>query len=475
MLHAWWQLAQSGDLWIDVQASLQRSLTGFGIALLAGIPLGLLIGWYPLAAELLSPVLVIFLNTAAIALLPVFTLILGIGETSKIAIILYASIWPILYNTISGVRNVDPLLIKSARSLGLSHIRLFQKVILPASVPTIFTGVRLGGAASILVLITTEMVGAKAGLGYLILNSQYNFQIPRHVRRNPDCLRDRRGVQLPAALTRTPLLDLEVRMTRQLHLNAFLMGTGHHEAAWRHPDSRPQDTLDARHYARLAQVAERGKLDSIFFADNLALGRNVRYGTGNHLEPVTLLSAVAMLTERIGLIATASTTYHEPFQLARKFASLDHISNGRAGWNIVTSAGEDEAQNFNLDKRPAHEERYARATEFVEVVQKLWDSWADDARLARQAERALRRPRPRSARSTTSARTSRCAGRSTSRVRCRAIRCWCRRARPRRVASTRRSSPRPSSPRSRRWPTGRRSTPISRPGPRRTADVPTRS
>ena len=122
--------------------------------------------------------LAIFLNTAAIALLPVFTLIMGIGETSKVAIILYASIWPILYNTISGVRNVDPLFIKSARSLGLSHIRLFQKVILPASVPTIFTGVRLGGAASILVLITTEMVGAKAGLGYLILNSQYNFQIP---------------------------------------------------------------------------------------------------------------------------------------------------------------------------------------------------------------------------------------------------------------------------------------------------------
>ena len=170
-------------------------------------------------------------------------------------------------------------------------------------------------------------------------------------------------------------------MTRQLHLNAFLMGTGHHEAAWRHPDSRPQDTLDARHYARLAQLAERGKLDSIFFADGLALAHNVRYGTGNHLEPVTLLSAIAMLTERIGLIATASTTYHEPFQLARKFASLDHISNGRAGWNIVTSAGEDEAHNFNLDKRPAHEDRYARATEFVEVVQKLWDSWADDARL----------------------------------------------------------------------------------------------
>jgi NitT/TauT family transport system permease protein len=178
VLDAWWQLAQSGELWIDVHTSLQRSLTGFGLALLVGVPLGLLIGWYPLAAELLSPVFVIFLNTAAIALLPVFTLILGIGETSKITIIVYASLWPILYNTISGVRTVDPLLIKSARSLGLSHIRLFQKVILPAAVPTIFTGVRLAGAASILVLVTTEMVGAKAGLGYLILNSQFNFQIP---------------------------------------------------------------------------------------------------------------------------------------------------------------------------------------------------------------------------------------------------------------------------------------------------------
>jgi NitT/TauT family transport system permease protein len=178
VLDAWWQLAQSGELWMDVHTSLQRSLVGFGIALCVGIPLGLLIGWYPLAAELLSPVFVIFLNTAAIALLPVFTLILGIGETSKITIIVYASLWPILYNTISGVRAVDPLLIKSARSLGLSPLRLFQKVILPAAVPTIFTGVRLAGAASILVLVTTEMVGAKAGLGYLILNSQFNFQIP---------------------------------------------------------------------------------------------------------------------------------------------------------------------------------------------------------------------------------------------------------------------------------------------------------
>lgn len=170
-------------------------------------------------------------------------------------------------------------------------------------------------------------------------------------------------------------------MTRQLHLNAFLMGTGHHEAAWRLPESRPEDTLGAAHYVRLAQIAEGAKLDSIFFADNLAVGRNVRYNSGNHLEPITLLSAIAVLTERIGLIATASTSYYEPFQLARKFASLDHISKGRAGWNIVTSALEEEAQNFNLDKRPAHADRYARATEFVEVAQRLWDSWADGARV----------------------------------------------------------------------------------------------
>ena len=179
VLHAWWDLARTGELWDDVQVSLQRSLTGFGIAIAAGVPLGLAIGWYPLAAELLNPVLTIFLNTAALALLPVFTLILGIGETSKITIVVYASIWPILYNTISGVRGVDPLLVKSARSLGVGPMRLFQKVILPAATPTIFTGVRLGGAASILVLITTEMVGAKSGLGYLIINSQFNFQIPQ--------------------------------------------------------------------------------------------------------------------------------------------------------------------------------------------------------------------------------------------------------------------------------------------------------
>jgi len=120
----------------------------------------------------------LFRNTAALALLPVFILILGIGETSKVSIIIYACSWPLLLNTISGVKNVDPLLIKSAKSMGLSPIRLFQRVILPASVPTIFTGIRLAGASSILVLVAAEMVGAKAGLGYLINYAQYNFQVP---------------------------------------------------------------------------------------------------------------------------------------------------------------------------------------------------------------------------------------------------------------------------------------------------------
>jgi NitT/TauT family transport system permease protein len=178
VLAAWWHLVTSGELWAHVQASVVRSLSGFGLAVVAAIPLGLVIGWYKPVAVLVNPLLEVFRNTAALALLPVFVLILGLGETSKIAIIFYACTWPILLNTISGVRTVDPLLIKSARSLGLGPVRLFQKVVLPAAVPTIFTGIRLAGAFSILILIAAEMVGAKAGLGYLINYAQYNFAVP---------------------------------------------------------------------------------------------------------------------------------------------------------------------------------------------------------------------------------------------------------------------------------------------------------
>ncbi len=178
VLVAWWDLARSGELWEHTQASLTRSLVGFALAIVVSIPLGLLIGWYKPVANLLTPLLEVFRNTAALAILPVFVLILGLGETSKIAIILYACAWPILLNTVSGVRTVDPLLIKSARSLGLGPVSLFQKVVLPAAVPTIFTGIRLAGAYSILILIAAEMVGAKAGLGYLINYAQYNFAVP---------------------------------------------------------------------------------------------------------------------------------------------------------------------------------------------------------------------------------------------------------------------------------------------------------
>ncbi|MGW4101359.1 ABC transporter permease [Mycobacterium sp. NPDC004974] len=178
VVSAWFTLLGNGQLAEHVSASLSRALAGLAIAIVVSIPLGVAIAWYRPVAEFLNPILELFRNTAALALLPVFILILGIGETSKVALVIYAASFPILLNTVSGVRTVDPLLIKSARSLGLSPIRLFHKVILPAAVPTIFTGLRMAAASSILVLIAAEMVGAKAGLGYLITASQLNFQIP---------------------------------------------------------------------------------------------------------------------------------------------------------------------------------------------------------------------------------------------------------------------------------------------------------
>ncbi|MFD3547764.1 ABC transporter permease [Streptomyces sp. NPDC058655] len=176
---AWWELLGNGQLGTHVSASLVRSFGGFGIAVAVAVPLGLLIGWYRPVAALLGPLLEVFRNTAALALLPVFVLLLGIGETSKVSIVVYACVWPILLNTISAVSNADPTLVKLARSMDLSTPRLFQKVILPASVPAVFTGIRLAGAVSILVLVAAEMIGAKAGLGYLINASQFNFAIPQ--------------------------------------------------------------------------------------------------------------------------------------------------------------------------------------------------------------------------------------------------------------------------------------------------------
>jgi NitT/TauT family transport system permease protein len=178
VLGSGWELVKNGQLASHVQASLQRSLVGFALAICHAVPLGLAIGWYRRFADVVNPLLEALRNTAALALLPVFILVLGIGESSKIALVVYSCSWPILLNTITAVRNVDPLLIKSARTMGLSQFQLFRKVILPASVPTIFVGIRLAGAYSLLVLVAAEMIGAKAGLGYLIIYSQYNFQIP---------------------------------------------------------------------------------------------------------------------------------------------------------------------------------------------------------------------------------------------------------------------------------------------------------
>ncbi len=171
-------------------------------------------------------------------------------------------------------------------------------------------------------------------------------------------------------------------MSRQLHLNAFLMSTGHHEASWRLPESNPVANTDIEHYRELARTAERGKFDSIFFADSPVLFSDVGRRPAGSLEPTVLLTAIAAATSRIGLIATASTTYNDPYNLARRFASVDHVSAGRAGWNVVTTAGPDAAKNFNLADQPAHAERYDRAAEFLEVAFKLWDSWQDDATLA---------------------------------------------------------------------------------------------
>ncbi|MEU9004219.1 ABC transporter permease [Streptomyces sp. NPDC048551] len=176
---AWWELLGDGQLWEHTRASLTRSFGGFAIAVVIAVPLGLLIGWYRPVAAFLGPLLELFRNTAALALLPVFVLLLGIGETSKVSIVVYACVWPILLNTISAVGNADPTLVRLARSMDLSTPRLFQKVILPSSVPSIFTGIRLAGAVSILVLVAAEMIGAKAGLGYLINASQFNFAIPQ--------------------------------------------------------------------------------------------------------------------------------------------------------------------------------------------------------------------------------------------------------------------------------------------------------
>lgn len=175
-----------------------------------------------------------------------------------------------------------------------------------------------------------------------------------------------------------------VNAHRRLHLGAFMRPVSIHTGAWRYPGAWPDANFNFGHIKRMAQTLERGKFDAFFMADHLAvldspLDALKRSHTVTSFEPLTLLSALASVTDRIGLIATASTTFDAPYHIARRFASLDHLSGGRAGWNVVTTANPDAALNFSAAPQMGHDDRYVRAREFVDVVTGLWDSFADDA------------------------------------------------------------------------------------------------
>src|ERR1700751_5585064 len=164
--------------------------------------------------------------------------------------------------------------------------------------------------------------------------------------------------------------------SRQLHLGAFMRPVSIHTAWWRYPGAYPDANFNLQHLKRFAQALERGRFDAFFMADHLAVLK--RSATVTSFDPLTLLPALAMGTEHLGLIATASTTFEPPYLIARRFASLDHISGGRAGWNLVTTSNPDAPLNFGLTEHTEHGERYRRAREFYHVVTGLWDSFADD-------------------------------------------------------------------------------------------------
>ena len=176
---------------------------------------------------------------------------------------------------------------------------------------------------------------------------------------------------------------------RQLRFGAFFSVPGCHPTGWRHPDAICETDLDFRYLADMARMAERGKLDCMFFQDSVAIPGStavygakpfrVKNGRQAHIEPVSAIAALAAITSRIGLVSTCTTSYNEPYNVARRFLTIDHISGGRAGWNLVTSQAEDEAVNFGRDQHFEHGIRYDRAAEFHDVVIGLWDSWEDDA------------------------------------------------------------------------------------------------
>lgn len=170
---------------------------------------------------------------------------------------------------------------------------------------------------------------------------------------------------------------------RHMVIGAYLAyGTGHHAASWRHPDTPASGAVDVAHYADMARTAERGLLDFMFLSDTPSVFNDDKQGLGGRvvgLEPLTLLSAIAMVTTNLGLVATASTTYNEPYNVARQFASLDLISQGRAGWNMVTTSKSQAAGNFGLAEHPAHDVRYERAKEFIHITKNLWETWPETA------------------------------------------------------------------------------------------------
>lgn len=172
-----WKMTLSGELWKHLSISLWRSLSGFTLGMAIAIPLGLVIGWFKKLELFLNPLLQLFRNMPTLALLPVFVMFFGIGEFSKTMVILWGVLWATLINTIAGVRNVDSQLIKAARSMGVSNVRLFGTVVLPASLPYIFTGMRISATVSILILIAAEMMGASKGLGYALFFYQSNLYI----------------------------------------------------------------------------------------------------------------------------------------------------------------------------------------------------------------------------------------------------------------------------------------------------------
>lgn len=172
-------------------------------------------------------------------------------------------------------------------------------------------------------------------------------------------------------------------LARQMKLGMFLRPAGHHVAAWRIPGAQADAGVNFSHFVELAHMAERGLFDMLFLADTAAGPRGNAGASRMHyvawLEPFTLMAGLAAVTRRVGLVCTASTTYDEPYHVARRFASLDHITGGRAGWNLVTSANPNEAQNFSRAAHPQKTVRYRRGREFAEIVRGLWDSWDDDA------------------------------------------------------------------------------------------------